>query len=135
MSENLRGGGIFWLTLYYVKTDRGTTDLEALPRQWATVEVHKNIAKWLHIVSSALFNTEMCVDTRVPSRARQILVFTVRYMLPCTIITIFLCQAIVDEKNLDIADTCTNTPKNVYIYFYDWCSYNSAAEPQADRYN
>ena len=86
---------------YIIQNRQSCRNLEALPRQWSTVEVHKNISKWLHVVSSALLNTKVCVDARVPSRPCQVLVFTVGNVLTSSIITIFLCQAVVDKKNLE----------------------------------
>ena len=75
-------------------------DLQALPRQGTTIEVHQDVTERLHVVSSTLLNAEMGVDACVPRRARQILVFAVSDVLPGPVITIFLCQAVVDKKNL-----------------------------------
>ncbi len=46
--------------------------LQALPGQRAPQEIHKHEAQGLDIVSSTLFDAQMCVDRRVSRRAGQI---------------------------------------------------------------
>ena len=74
--------------------------LKSLPWQRTTVEVHQHVAKWFHIVTSTLLNTKVSIDTRVPSCASQVFVLTVRYVLPCSVVTVLLRQPIVNQKHL-----------------------------------
>ena len=39
-------------------------------------EVHEDVAQALHVVPPALFDPKVRVDRRVPSRTRQVLVFS-----------------------------------------------------------
>lgn len=49
---------------------------EALPRQRSPEEVHDNIAQRLDVVTPALLDAQMCVDGRISSSARQVLVLS-----------------------------------------------------------
>lgn len=42
----------------------------------------------------------MCVDASVARRAREVFIFSVRYVLPCPVIPVLFGQAKVDEEQL-----------------------------------
>jgi hypothetical protein len=52
--------------------------LQALPRVRAAAEVEHDVAERLHVVAARLLDTEMGVDRGIASRARQVLVLSVR---------------------------------------------------------
>ena len=53
---------------------------------WHLDEVHEDVAEALHVVPPALLDPQVRVDRRVPSRTRQVLVFS-EYV--CLIINLF----------------------------------------------
>ena len=54
---------------------------EALPRQAALIEVHKDEAEGLQVISAALLNTQVRVDRGIARSSSQILAIAVRDML------------------------------------------------------
>ena len=51
--------------------------LQSLPRKRTTTEVEHHIAQGLHIITTRLFDTKMCVDTGISSGTSQVFVLTV----------------------------------------------------------
>ena len=72
--------------------------LESLPRKAAAVEVHQNVAERLHVVSSALFDTEVCVYAGVSSGSGQVLVLAVQDVRVRSAVAVFLRETKVDDK-------------------------------------
>ena len=83
----------------------GWSHLKSLPWQWAAVEVHQNIAERFHVITSTLLDTKVSIHTCIPSCACQVFVLAVRYMLPCSVVTVLLCQAVVNQKHLQCDST------------------------------
>ena len=73
---------------------------ESLPRQSSTVEVHQDVAKRLHVVSSGLLDAQVRVDAGVTGRARQVLVFPVGNVLTSPVVSKLLGQTVVDKEEL-----------------------------------
>ena len=59
-------------------------------------EVHENVPQRLHVVPSRLLNAEMSVDGCVSGRPGEVLVFPVRNVLMCAIITKLFGQSKID---------------------------------------
>jgi len=70
---------------------------QALPWQGALDEVHEDIAETLHVVPSALLDAKVGVDRGVPSCPREVLVFSVWYVLVCPCVPIFFGKPEVDD--------------------------------------
>ena len=66
---------------------------QPLPRKSSCDEVHQNVPKTLHVVPAALLDPQMRVDAGVARRARQVLVFSVRYVGVRSCVPVFLCEA------------------------------------------
>jgi len=90
LAENFNRCWHFLLTNFLVLLFLGG-GLESLPGQTSSVEVHQDVAQRLHVVTSALFNTEMGVDGGVPGSSGQVLVLPVRNVLSSSVISVLLC--------------------------------------------
>jgi len=64
--------------------------LKALPRQTTPIEIHQYVSQRLHVVPSTLFDPKMRVDASVPRSSRQILVFSIGYVLTRSVVSVFL---------------------------------------------
>lgn len=64
-----------------------------MPRQSASHEIHKDVAKGLHVISAALLDAQMGINASIAGSARQVFVFSVRNMLVCSSVSVFLGQA------------------------------------------
>lgn len=51
--------------------------LQSLPRKATTIEIHKNITQWLHVISATLFDSQMSIDAGIARGTRKILVFPI----------------------------------------------------------
>jgi len=69
------------------------SSLLALPWQLPLQKVDKHVPKRLEVVATALFDTEVRIDSRVPNCTRQSLVFAIRNVLVSTRVTVSLGQA------------------------------------------
>lgn len=74
--------------------------LEALPGKGAAVEVHKDVAERLKVVTTALLNAQVCVDAGIASRACQVLVLPVGNVLVRLGVAVPLRKSKVNEIDL-----------------------------------
>jgi hypothetical protein len=77
LAQDLHWGGHLLLTDLLVLLLLGG-GLQSLPGEGAPVEVHEDVAQGLHVVSPALFDSQMGVDRGVAGRPGQILVLSNR---------------------------------------------------------
>jgi len=77
LAQDLHWGGHLLLTDLLVLLLLGG-GLQSLPGEGASVEVHEDVAQGLHVVSPALFDSQMGVDRGVAGRPGQILVLSKR---------------------------------------------------------
>lgn len=60
-------------------------------------KIHEDVAQALHVISSALLNSKMCVDAGVSGGPGEVLVFSVGNVLMCSGITVFLGKTKVND--------------------------------------
>ena len=85
--------------------------LQALPWEGSTTEVEHHVSERLHIVTARLFDPKMRVDTGVPSRSCQVLVFAVWNVEMRLRVAVFLCKTEIDY--IDLVAAFTNTHQEV----------------------
>ena len=89
--------------------------LQTLPWQRSAQEVHHDVTKRLHVVTTRLFDAEVGVDGGVARSSGQRLVLAVGNVRSSATVFVFLRKTEIDDENLQQHSTCSCCKTKKYL--------------------